>query len=338
MLLGLAGAAGAGGLAACTAGTTPPSPPPPGTSAPAVSSAASATPSASAAPILGSTAASSLTPRPVTAPYVPAPGAAPAQAYPLGRRVLSLSRGDRALPTTVHYPAAGTAPATPAPVDDAPSAPGRFPLVLFSHGLTSYPEGYAALLARWAQAGFVVAAPKYPHTSYGAERLDPSDIVNQPADASFVLDTLLAPGHPVAALVDPARVAAAGHSAGGITTVGLFSARRDERLKAGVVFAGTDFQGTPFTGPSAALLFVHGRRDTTVTHRAGHTVFQAVPWSRAMLSVTEGGHVTQGADFEASTSASTEFLRWALYGDAAARARIPEAAAKGGVATFENQL
>ncbi|OJF14305.1 hypothetical protein BG844_10515 [Couchioplanes caeruleus subsp. caeruleus] len=322
-------------MAACTSGTTPPGTPAPSTSAPAASPA---TPSASAAPILGSTAASSLTPRPVTAPYVPAPGSAPAQAFPLGRWILSISRGDRALPTQVLYPAAGTAPATPAPADGAPPAPGRFPLVLFSHGLTSHPEGYAALLARWAQAGFVVAAPKYPHTSYGAEKLDPTDIVNQPADASFLLDTLLTPGHAVTALVDPSRIAAAGHSAGGITTVGLLSARRDERLKAAVVFAATDFQGMPFTGPSAAMLFVHGRRDTTVTHRAGHTVFEAVPWSRAMLSITEGGHVTQGADFEASTSASTEFLRWALYGDAAAKARIPEAAAKGRVATFENQL
>nr|BFE71823.1 hypothetical protein GCM10020092_051240 [Actinoplanes digitatis] len=139
-------------------------------------------------------------------------------------------------------------------------------------------------------------------------------------------------------MVDPNRLAAAGHSAGGITTVGLFSAYRDERLKAGVVLNGTDFQGTPFAGPSAALLFVHGRRDETVTHRAGHAVFAAVPWSRAMLSITEGGHVTKAPDFEATVGTSTEFFRWALYGDAAARARIPAAAAAGNVGTLEDQL
>jgi dienelactone hydrolase len=219
-----------------------------------------------------------------------------------------------------------------------PAADGRFPLVLFSHGLTSQPGDYAAMLARWAQAGLVVAGPTYPNTSYGAPDLDPLDIVNQPADASSVIGALLAAGDPLAAVIDPDRLAAAGHSAGAITTVGLFSARRDERLKAGVVLAGTDFQGSPFTGPSAAMLFVHGRKDDTVTYRAGHTVFEAVPWSRAMLSITDGGHVTESTDFEATAATSTEFLRWALYGDAAAKARLAEAAATGGVATFENQL
>jgi fermentation-respiration switch protein FrsA (DUF1100 family) len=151
------------------------------------------------------------------------------------------------------------------------------------------------VLARWAQAGFVVAGPKYPHTWYGAADFDALDIVNQPADASHVLDQLLA-------------------------------------------LAGTDLRGAAFTGPAAAMLFVHGRKDTTVAYRAGHTVFEAVPWSRAMLSITDGGHVISDADFETTTSTSTEFLRWSLYGDAAARARIPSAAAIRSAATLENQL
>jgi len=325
LLLGLAGVAGAGGLAACTADTG--------------AGMSGATPaSASAAPILASTTASSLAPQPVTGRYVPTPGSAPAQAYAVGRRVLQFSRDARALPTTVWYPAAGTAPASPAPVDDAPTAAGRFPLILFSHGLTAQPGDYAAMLARWAQAGFVVAGPTYPGTSYGAPKLDPLDIVNQPADASHVIDLMLGQGGPLTAIIDPGRLAAAGHSAGGITTAGLFSAHRDERLKAGVVLAGTDFQGVPFTGPPAAMLFVHGRRDETVTYRAGHAVFEAVPWSRAMLSITDGGHVTEGGDFEATTGTSAEFLRWALHGDATARTRIPAAAAVNGVATLEDQL
>jgi dienelactone hydrolase len=258
----------------------------------------------------------------------------------VGLRNLALDRGaDRPLPTRVWYPAAGPAPRNPAVVDDAPPMPGPFPLVLFSHGLTARPDDYAAMLARWAQAGFVVAAPAYPHTTNGVADFDPLDVANQPADASHVLDRILAlAGDPLAGVVDPNRLAAAGHSGGGITTVGLFSAHRDERLRAGIVLAGTDFRGIPFTGPPAALLFVHGRRDNTVTYRAGHTVFKAVPWSRAMLSITAGGHVTTARDFEATTRTSTEFLRWSLYGDDAARARIPAAADIGSVATLEDEL
>lgn len=296
--------------------------------------------SASAAPILASTTASSLAPQKATA-FVPRQGTAPSGSYAVGRRTFPFARGaDRPLPTTVWYPATGDAPGSPSPVADAAPASGRFPLVLFSHGLTAQPSDYADMLARWAQAGFVVAGPTYPHTSYGAADLDEQDIVNQPADASYVLDQLLALGHDDAlrAVIDADRLGAAGHSAGAITTTGLFSADRDQRLKAGVVLAGTDFQGVAFTGPAAAMLFVHGRNDDTVTYRAGHAVFAAVPWSRAMLSITDGGHVTTSDDFEATTGTSTEFLRWSLYGDAAAKARIPAAAAVGGVATLEDQL
>ncbi|MEU7901586.1 chlorophyllase/cutinase-like alpha/beta fold protein [Actinoplanes sp. NPDC049118] len=334
LIVGLAATAGTGALTACTAPTRPVA----GGASPSASPAVSAPASASAAPILASTAASSLAPRDVSAPYTPVPGSAPA-AYAVGRQVLRFQRGsDRALPTTVWYPATGAASDTPHPVEDAAPAAGRFPLVLFSHGLTSRPDDYVAILARWAGAGFVVAGPTYPRTSYGAADFDAGDIVNQPADASSVIDSLLAHGGPLGAIIDPDRLAAAGHSGGGITTVGLFSAYRDERLKAGVVFNGTDFQGVPFTGPPAALLFVHGRRDNTVTHRAGHAVFAAVPWSRAMLSITEGGHVTKAPDFTATVGTSTEFLRWALYGDAAAKARIPAAAAADNVGTLEDQL
>jgi dienelactone hydrolase len=333
LLTGLVASAGAGALTACAAETV--------TSATSTTSGPSgaATTATSAAPILGSTTASSLTPQPVTARYTPPPGSAPASAFAVGRRVLKFSRGaDRPLPTTVWYPATGEAASSPDPADDAEVAGGRYPVVLFSHGLTSQPADYEPMLARWAQAGFVVAGPTYPHTSYGATDFDSSDIVNQPEDASSVLDSLLALADPLRRIIDPNRLAAAGHSGGGITTAGLFSAHRDERLKAGVLLAGTDFQGAPFSGPSAALLFVHGRKDNTVAYRAGHAVFAAVPWSRAMLSITDGGHVTQADDFEATTATSTEFLRWALYGDTAARARIPAAAQTGDVATLETDL
>jgi len=335
LIFGLAAtAAGTGGLVACTADADTKD-----TGIDVVASPASP----AAVPILASTTVSSLAPQSVTARYTPVAGAAPAQEYAVGRRVFAeFNRGaNRPLPTTVWYPAAGIAPSTgPAPVDHAPGAAGRFPLVLFSHGLTAQPADYAAMLARWAQAGFVVAGPTYPYTHYDASGYEPTDIVNQPADASSVIDQLLAldPADPMRAIIDPSRIGAAGHSGGGITTVGLFSAVRDGRLKAGVVLSGTDFQGTPFTGPAAAMLFVHGAKDNTVTWRAGHTVFEAVPWSRAMLSIADGGHVIESSSFEPATQTSTEFLRYALYGDASAKQRLPSAAAVNGVATLENQL
>jgi dienelactone hydrolase len=327
VLLGMAAAAaGAGGLTACTGGS-------------GEMPGGGATASASAVPILAATQASSLAPRSVT-PYVPPAGTAPVQAFAVGRRDFPFRRGaDRPLPTRVWYPATGPVPDSPRPADGATPMAGRYPLIMFSHGLTSSPDDFGALLSRWAQAGFVVAAPTFPRTAYGVPVFDPADIANQPADVRHVLGELLAlTGDPLGAVLDPGRLAAAGHSGGGITTVGLFSAQRDERLRAGMVIAGTDFRAAPFTGPAAGMLFVHGRNDTTVAFAAGQTVFRAVPWSRAMLTVTEGGHVIEDASFEAITQTSTEFWRWALYGDAAAKGRIRAAAAVGGAATLENEL
>jgi dienelactone hydrolase len=289
--------------------------------------------------ILSSTKTSTLTPRAVTA-YHPPAGRVPSGAFAVGRRDFAFARGaDRPLPTRVWYPATGT-PGGPVTAGATP-APGSYALVIFSHGMSSQPDDYAAMLTGWARAGFVVAAPLYPHTSLGTADLDMYDIVNQPADASAVLTRMLAlnaGGDPLSGHLDATRVAAAGHSAGGITTVGLFSADRDPRLRAGVVLAGTDFRGAPFTGPAAAMLFVHGQKDDTVAYGAGHTVFAAVPWSRAMLNLPDGGHLATVASQPAITATTAQFLRWSLYGDTAARRHLPAASRIGHVATLDDQL
>ena len=307
----------------------------PGPTAPAPSSNATPTAPPSDNPLFASTTTSSLKPRRVV-PYVPQAGTAPAQSFAVGRRDFSFARTDRQLPVRAWYPSVGAAGGEP--VDAAIPASGRFPLVLFSHGLTSQPNDFAPMLARWAQTGFVVIGPTYPHTSYGATGYDPLDVLNQPADASAVLTQFLALADPLVQQVDPERIAAAGHSGGGITTAGLFSSARDRRLTAGIIIAGTDFAGAPFAGPGAAMLMIHGRNDTTVRYAAGRTVFRAIPWSRAMLTITQGDHVTGADSFETVTGTTTEFLRWSLYGDSAAKARIPGAAAVNGVATLEDQL
>jgi dienelactone hydrolase len=271
--------------------------------------------------IFASTKTSTLTARPVTA-YTPPDGTPPDAVSSVGRADYVFERQGRKLHTRVWYP----------------TGPGPHPVVVFSHGLHSQPDDYAALLVDWARAGFVVAAPLYPHTSLGAAYFNPYDIANQPSDAAAVLTALLALGEqagPLRGRLDPARVAAAGHSAGGITTAGLFSAHRDVRLKAGVILAGTDFLGTPFSGPAAAMLVVQGRADDTVSYDAARTVFAAVPWSRAMLTVTAGGHQIGASEFLAVSRTSIAFLRWSLYGGTPA---LAAPAALGGVATLDDQL
>ncbi|MEV4821146.1 chlorophyllase [Micromonospora sp. NPDC049274] len=281
-------------------------------------------------------------PTALATPQVPA-GHAPENPYPVGVRDLKLNRDGRPLPVRIWYPALGeNGPVTPGLLP----AHGRFPVVMFSHGLGGRPADYATLLTRWARAGFVVAAPTFPHTSTGADN-NVLDVLNQPADVSYALDQVLAldtrADDPLQGRLDADRVAAAGHSAGGVTTIGLFTTNRDERLDAGVVFAGTALGvGTAFAGTAAPQLFVHGELDEVVEYAAGKAAYDKVPWPKAMLSLPKGDHgrtmLKDKAALRVVSDTSIEFLRWSLYGDAEAKKRIPTDATRGDIATFDNHL
>lgn len=270
------------------------------------------------------------------------------EAYPVGVRVLMLSRGsDRPLPTTIWYPAAGIVVpggGPGVPIRNALVAPGRFPIVLFSHGLDSRPEFHAQLTARWAATGFVVVAPAYPHTKLGAERFDRQDLRRQPADAQHVLRVVASldakPDDPLAGHLDADRVAAVGHSAGGFTTAGLFVAGHSQNLRGGIVIAGgmRDIYG----GPPAAMLFVHGAADRVVPVAKGRSAYERVPWPKALLTVIGQGHgeylIPGQPGFDPAMATMTDFLLWVLLDDVAARDRLPLDADVPGVTTWLAQI
>lgn len=270
------------------------------------------------------------------------------QSYPVGVRSLYLSRGvNRPLPTTIWYPSDGRS-STPdgggIPVLDALPAPGRFPIVLFSHGLNSRPERHAQLTTRWAAAGFVVVAPAYPHTKLGTEHFDRKDVRHQPADAWYVLravqslDRML--DDPFAGHLDVARIAAVGHSAGGYTTAGLLTAGHSTTLRGAVIIAG----GTRhrFGGPPVPVLFVHGSADRVVAASAGWSAYRQVPWDKAFVTVVGQGHgeylIPGEPGFPETVSTIGDFLRWTLYGDSAARDRLPLGADVPGVTTWTGRI
>ena len=69
----------------------------------------------------------------------------------------------RRLPLTVHYPAA-LAFESPV-IENAPSAPGTFPLLIFAHGYAINAAAYDVVAADLAAGGFIVVAPDFPISS-----------------------------------------------------------------------------------------------------------------------------------------------------------------------------
>jgi dienelactone hydrolase len=244
-------------------------------------------------------------------PPAPAEGT-PAHVYPVGIRTIRFARGaDRPLPTTIWYPAGADG-----------VAPGRHPLVLFSHGLGGLPEHFAGPAAGWAAAGFVVAAPAYPHTN-ARTTVRRADLRNQPADAAYVLRRLtrLGAGDPLAGHIDTGDIAAVGFSAGGSTTMGLFGPGHDPGLRAGVVISGREAPG-PFGGPAASMLFLHGDADRVVPIAADRAAYARVPWPKRFVALPGRGHGEflrpGGPGYPQVTALILGFLRDRLY------ARNPE--------------
>lgn len=247
--------------------------------------------------------------------------------YAVGQRELDLSRGDRKLRTVLLYPAAGTE-GDPIRAGAAP-AQGRFPVVLYSHGLHGTPERYVPAAASWAAAGFVVALPAYPYTSAEAEEYRREDLRNQPEDAAFVIrkvrDLGRENGGQLQGRVDGDHVAAVGHSAGGYTTNGLFTEDHDPRLKAGIVLAGWMAPGA-FHGAPASMLFIHGDSDPVVPVADSRAAYDQVPWPKAYVLLPRNHHAAYmlpgNRGFPEMESLVTDFLRWTLKGDPAAGDRF----------------
>jgi dipeptidyl aminopeptidase/acylaminoacyl peptidase len=209
----------------------------------------------------------------------PAPPTTVVAVHPVAGVVTEIDRFDRAgraLPTRVLRPATG----------------GPYPLFVWAHGFDATVDYFAPLLRAIAARGYVVAAPTFPHTRLGGPGpVRYGDYVNQPADVSFVIRSLLA-RHP--GLIDPRRIAVGGHSLGAVTTMGLVANRccLDPMVSAAVEVDGSQLrfpEGTP-VAPAVPVLFVHGAADTTFPVAQSQAMYAAAHAPKFLVVIPGAPH------------------------------------------------
>ncbi len=184
-------------------------------------------------------------------------------------------------------------------VENGRVAPGRHPLLVYSHGYAANKLSGAYLAAYMARQGYLVVAADYPLTRFfapGGARL--ADVVNQPGDISFLLDTLLAwdrdPDSPFFERVDAGRIAAMGISLGGLTsTLSAYHPRwRDERLQLAISIAGPSSMLGPgfFSSSQVPLLVVATPGDALVDYQDNAAPLLSKAPDVTLVTLANGSH------------------------------------------------
>ena len=216
----------------------------------------------------------------------------------------------RTLVTEVWYPAEGSV-AEPE-IRDAPlnRSKAPYPLIVFSHGYTGIRRQSTTYTSHLASHGYVVVSADYPLTNLaapGGPRL--SDVLNQPGDVSFLIDSLLGfsrqAGHQLEGAIDEEAIGLSGHSLGGLTTLlAAFGPLRDPRVKAALSIAGPAclIGETAYDSAAVPLLVMGGSEDRVVAWRSVRAAYDMAKPPKYLLAILGGNHL-RFADLDAMDSA-----------------------------------
>jgi Platelet-activating factor acetylhydrolase, isoform II len=192
---------------------------------------------------------------------------------------------------------------TNATVDATPAGPRRsLPLVVLSPGFTNARSALTALAEDLASHGYVVAGIDHTYESFAtafpdgrvttclarkAARRDGMEkvVAGRAADVRFVLGELTGadPAWPAAALIDPSRMAMAGHSLGGASAIAAMLA--DPRIRAGIDMDGATHALIPERGLSRPFLFL-GKQSNYTPGSGSDVPAGTLAWKRQRGAVT----------------------------------------------------
>ncbi len=257
-------------------------------------------------------------------------GTAPTTPFAVGVRRYNWTRGSRPCTTYVYYPATGTAGGNP--VTDAPAANGVFPVYNMTHGYGSSPQNSLFIIRALASAGFIVPAPHFNHNFGDVNNGNTSKDVSQIITNTLALNA----SGPLAGRINTGiGVGVSGHSLGGMVTHGLLTSWPDSRIISANPQSCVDM-GNPSSSVNAKVLFVHGDRDSTTAYSSARQAYTEMTWPKAFLTFVGGSHTSFWSD-QRFPRTVVDWARWTMYGDTAARDRLP-ADASGSNTRWEAQL
>jgi predicted dienelactone hydrolase len=205
----------------------------------------------------------------------------------------------RTLVTEVWYPAEGRTQASE--LRDAPLdlSQAPYPLVVFSHGYTGVRRQSVSYTTHLASHGYIVISPDYP-LSNGLAPGGPrtGDVLNQPADISFLIDSLLGfadePGNQFEGAIEETAIGLTGHSLGGLTTIlATFGALADPRVKAAVALAPVAclVGSQNYEESHTPLLAISGSDDQVVAFESARQAYDAANPPKYLLTLLGGNHM-----------------------------------------------
>ncbi|MFT6992706.1 MAG: dienelactone hydrolase [Paraglaciecola sp.] len=191
---------------------------------------------------------------------------------------------NRTFPTTIWYPEKGE---------------GDYPLVIHSHGFVSERTDLAYIAELLASHGYVVAAANYPLTAGGTPGgPNADDLVNQPTDVSFLIDSLLqlsGSDKPFAGELDPSRIALMGYSLGGMTTtLATYHPRlRDERVAAAISIAGlsTGLVSKFYETTDVPFMMIAGTFDALIDFEYNAALIPQQVQNSVLIEIEGGTHL-----------------------------------------------
>ena len=205
----------------------------------------------------------------------------------------------RTLVTEVWYPTEGAASAfekKDAPLEQS-AAP--YPLIVYIHGILGSRRYATSQTIHLASHGYVVASADYPLSNLNAPGGPRTgDVLNQPGDVSFIIDSLLAlsgqAGHLLEGAVDEEAIGLTGHSLGGLTTVlATYGPLRDARVKAALAIASPTCLVGAATYDTAAvpMLVMGGSNDGVVAWPSVRAAYDMAPPPKYLLALLGGSHL-----------------------------------------------